>query len=209
MPNWMKIQSELEQLLRNPAYSRLLRHPNNPAGEAQDMVRIAQGSARAALKDPVTVLEVPAVQHTIAVKFPLYRAISVRGSNPYGHWWFEESLLRRWWNASQDKSDPRAHVFSFIEARMAIDKEWSYDANKQRDGLVDLVKLDIPGGQTLPAIVGKGHYQNYAGGTHPGAQDVPNVMFIGGDTQVFLAVTALPPAWVRSIPATSPQWPFA
>jgi hypothetical protein len=212
MPNWQQIEAELLRVLTaNSFYWPLLQNTSTPADvkrEVHAMIDIAKGTDLPAFGEPVTVVEIS--QNEAEGAF--YRGISARGSSAYGHWWLEEKVLRRWAHACTYLPRPayQKKVLEFIEARMAIDKAWSYDGKKNTDGLVDVVKLKISSDGKFPAVVGAAHYQRYASNSHPKGSDHQNVLWMGGDKQTFVALTNLEKSgWVIPVSRLSPTWPFS
>jgi hypothetical protein len=215
MPNWQHIETDLLRVLtRDSSYWRLLKETHNPDGvklQVQKMIERARGRPESPpFRDPVKVDELNAAQG------PFYRGTSLR-SGPYGHWWIEEKSMQQWAGASANL--PRAQyqqkVLEFVEARMAVDKNWSYDRRNLkngvvRDGVLEIVKLVLPPGKRLPVISGPAGHQQYASGEHPHATPLSNVVWIGGGQQIFVALTALDEShWVEPVPRSSSHWPFS
>ena len=215
MPNWQHIETDLLRVLtRDSSYWRLLKETHNPDGvklQVQKMIERARGRPESPpFRDPVKVDELNAAQG------PFYRGTSLR-SGPYGHWWIEEKSMQQWAGASANL--PRAQyqqkVLEFVEARMAVDKNWSYDRRNLkngvvRDGVLEIVKLVLPPGKRLPVISGPAGHQQYASGEHPHATSLSNVVWIGGGQQIFVALTALDEShWIEPVPRSSSHWPFS
>jgi len=184
---WSKVEKDLAALVESKVYPVLRGIPEYEAllaAGAPDPVRCRNAATRIVkeVQDSRGVKEFGSRQTAAAQdqQEELFRAVSPR-NNPYGAWWFDAKLVRRWeqiYPASMPRLQRREKIFDSLRPMLAVCYDWN-----------DFTQLWVMrlGGATIPVITGQGAsqtiYSPKAGQQH---QDYQNVAFIGGYPQVYV-----------------------
>jgi hypothetical protein len=184
---WAKVEKDLTGFLQSNTYSVLrgipkydelfvagVSDPVRCRNAAADIVRDVQKSGG--------VREFGSRQTPSAGdwKKELFRAVSLR-NNPYGSWWFDGELVRRWekvYPASMPRQQRRERILESLRPMLAVCYDWN-----------DFTQLWVMklGSGIIPVITGQGSAQPIfspnAGLMH---EQNKNVVFIGGYQQVYV-----------------------
>ena len=183
---WPRVKSELADLLSRKVFSALR---DVPEYEKLLVSGVPDRVACAAAADEI----VSAVQKSGGVKEfgsrqapaakewsgELFRAASPR-NNPYGAWWFDPELVRRWeqvYPACLPRFDRRQKIYDSLRPMLAVCYDWN--------GFTQLWVMRLPG--NIPVITGQGASQpifsQAAGQKHLHNK---NVAYIGGYQQIYI-----------------------
>jgi hypothetical protein len=183
---WTKASQDLSDLLSNkvypilrgiPEYERLL------VGGVPNRVACNNAAARIVqeVRDSRGVKEFGSRQSVSACDWTgeLFRAVSPR-NNPYGVWWFDAELVRRWertYPVSMPRQQRRENIYESLRPMLAVCYDWN-----------DFTQLWVMrwGGASIPVITGQGAGQPIHSVKSEEHQKYKNVIFIGGYPQVYV-----------------------
>jgi hypothetical protein len=184
---WAKVEKDLAALLGSNTYSVLRGIPEYEkllVAGVSDPVRCQNAAAQIVHKVQTSggVREFGSRQTPSAEnwKKELFRAVSLR-NNPYGAWWFDGELVRRWetvYPVSMPRQQRRESIFESLRPMLAVCYDWN-----------DFTQLWVMrlGGGIIPVVTGQGSAQPIfspkAGLIH---EQNKNVVFIGGYQQVYV-----------------------
>lgn len=184
---WAKVEKDLATLLANKIHPALRGNKDYEAlfvagaldpGRCQDAaVRIVKD-----VRSSGGVKEFGSRQAAAAEEWntELFRGVSPK-NNPYGAWWFDAKLVRRWeqiYPPSMPRLQRRDKIFESLRPMLAVCYDWN-----------DFTQLWVMrlGGASMPVITGQGTSQTiYSPKAVQQHQDYNNVAFIGGYPQVYV-----------------------
>jgi hypothetical protein len=184
---WAKAESDFAGLLTSNVYPMLRGIPEYDgllvAGKPDPV------KCRQAAKDFVLKLQQSGGIHGFGSRQPvaarewtddLFRASSMR-NNPFGAWWFDAELVRRWegvYPASLPRIERREKIFNSLRPMLAVCYDWN-----------DFTQLWVmkTGGFGIPVLTGQGTAQPIFSTSAAQAHAAnKNVLFIGGYQQVYV-----------------------
>jgi hypothetical protein len=108
----------------------------------------------------------------------IFRAVGPH-SNPYGAWWFDGELVRRWERnyAGLPRDEKRRKVLQSLRPMLAVCYDWN-----------DFTDLWVmrPGPEGIPLLTGQGTAQPVFSKSSPQYDQKEKVVFIGGFQQMYV-----------------------
>ena len=184
---WAKVEKDLAGLLQSNTYSALrevreyekllvagVPDPVRCRNTAAEIVRDVQKSGG--------VREFGSRQTPSAENYKkeLFRAVSLR-NNPYGSWWFDGELVRRWekvYPVSMPRQQRRERILESLRPMLAVCYDWNDFTQlwvmKLASGIIPVITGQVGAQPIFSPKAGLMHEQN------------KNVVFIGGYQQVYV-----------------------
>jgi hypothetical protein len=181
---WTDVERELTQLLSGrvfpalrgiPAYEKLLKsgQPDPAACKAAAHAIVNSTDLKSGIREFGS-RERPKVR---VWSQPICRAVSPK-NNPNGYWWFDEELVERWGRKFPPGTPNRKdQILESIRPMLAVCLDWNDFTDLRR------MRLITP----IPVVTGQGTHKGIYSPADKRHADQPNVVFIGGFTQVFVS----------------------
>ena len=179
MDVWTDLEQSLLQTLRLPHNAIALRGQGKTPEQAAaaKVAEVKSGLGNVARAETFT-----GPRLLLRVVGPANRAYS-------GEWWFDASLLDTLEKAYSrlyfHSADRKAVLRDMLRELLAVTTEWN--------SMTEVWALELPAGESLKAVVGKGARQKLFGGLP--LTDRANRMLVGQAEQIFVVVKN--PLWVR------------